>query len=66
MTGDIFDAVGNTHSIIVFKNTTARMEVKPLTEVTLQKANYTWISSPGQRLLVPTVVSLEKVVIFFV
>ena len=34
-TGALLDAVGNTHSILVFAQTTVRMEVKPKIEVTL-------------------------------
>ena len=33
-TGDLLDAVGNTHIIIVFSHTTVIMEVKPRMEVT--------------------------------
>ena len=34
-TGDILDAVGNTHSILIFVHATGIMEVKPRMEVTL-------------------------------
>ena len=33
--GALLDAVGNTHSILVFSHTTVIMEVKPLMKVTL-------------------------------
>ena len=34
-------------------------------EITLQKENYTWVSSHGKSLVVSTVVLLGKVFIFF-
>ena len=33
--GDLLDAVGNTHIILVFAHTAVNMEVKPQMEVTL-------------------------------
>ena len=33
-TGDILDAVGNNHRVLVFEHTIAIMEVKPWMEVT--------------------------------
>ena len=46
-TRDRLDAVGKTQIIIVSEQTTVSMELKPWMEVTLQKDNYTCISSPG-------------------
>ena len=60
------DSVGDTHSIIVFVKTKVSMEVIPRMKVTLYKANYIRISSPGRRLVVSTVVTLGNVVIFSV
>ena len=63
-TGALLEAVGNPYSIIVFANTTVSMEVKPRIEVTLYNSNSVCISSPSCRLVMSTVVTLGKVVIF--
>ena len=39
-TGDILDAVGNTHSILSFAQTTVSMEVNPSMEVTFVKGKF--------------------------
>ena len=64
LTGDFLDAVGNTHSILVFAQTTVSMEVNPRMGFTFLKENYMWISSPGWRIMVSTDVPLLRVVIF--
>ena len=48
-TWDILYEVGNTQIILVFENTTVRMEVKPQMEVTLYKTIYMWIGYPSWR-----------------
>ena len=50
--GDILDAVGNTHIILVFSQTTMSMEVNQRTEVTFVKGNvhvntFSWLKVNG-------------------
>ena len=65
-TGACLDAVVNTHNILVFAHTAVKIEVNKQVEVTLYNAKSIQISSPGLKLFVSTVLTLNKAFIFTV